>query len=141
MKKFSVKPRLTQHKRILVGNQNSGGDSVFIGRLAEAGQLVRVDFDLQLPHVVAILGKRGSGKSYTLGSFLEGLCTKESQTTIATASNRRAGLLFDTLGIFQWFGIPVSPTSTQELLREQALAQKGWDVRTEPLNVEIWTPR
>src|SRR5437016_3371499 len=138
MKKFSVKPRLTHSKRALVGNDIDSHESVFIGRLAEAGQLVRVDFDLELPHVVAIFGKRGSGKSYTLGSFLEGSCTKESQTSISSLTNRRAGLLFDTLGIFQWFGIPVSQSSTQKLLQEQALAQKGWDIRTEPLNVEIW---
>ncbi|MGQ9811591.1 MAG: ATP-binding protein [bacterium] len=141
MKKFMVKPKLTHSRRILIGNQGEGNEYVFLGRLAEAGQLVRVDFDLSLPHVVAIFGKRGSGKSYTLGSFLEGLCTKEAETTISAITNTRAALLFDTLGIFQWLDVPLSSNSSQKLLQEQALAQRGWDIRSEPLDVQIWTPR
>ncbi|MBW1998473.1 MAG: DUF87 domain-containing protein [Deltaproteobacteria bacterium] len=141
MKKFTVKPRLTHTRRILIGNQNEGKEHVFLGRLAEAGQLVRVDYDLSLPHVVAIFGKRGSGKSYTLGSFLEGLCTRGTETTISTISKTRAALLFDTLGIFQWLDVPLSLNSSQKLLHEQALAQRGWDIQSEPLDVQIWVPR
>src|SRR3990170_7433107 len=98
MKKFTVKPRLTHTRRILIGNQDEGKEYVFLGRLAEAGQLVRVDFDLSLPHVVAVFGKRGSGKSYTLGSFLEGLCTQDLQTSIGRNPRQWGVLLFDTLG-------------------------------------------
>jgi len=124
-----------------MGNQDEGKEHVFLGRLAEAGQLVRVDFDLSIPHVVAIFGKRGSGKSYTLGSFLEGLCTKDAETTISAITKTRAALLFDTLGIFQWLDVPLSPNSPQKLLQEQALVQRGWDIRSEPLDVQIWAPR
>lgn len=141
MKKFTVKPKLTHSRRILIGNQGEGNEHVFLGRLAEAGQLVRVDFDLSLPHVVAIFGKRGSGKSYTLGSLIEGLCTKELQTTISAITKTRAALLFDTLGIFQWLDVPLSSNSSQKLLQEQALAQRGWDIRSESLDAQIWTPR
>jgi hypothetical protein len=141
MKKFTVKPRLTHNRRVLVGNQGETKDYVFLGRLAETGQLVNVDLDLFLPHVVAIFGKRGSGKSYTLGSLLEGLCTKETETSISMTTRTRASLLFDTLGIFQWLGVPVSSSSHQELIQEQALPQKGWDVKSEALDVEIWAPR
>lgn len=141
MKKFTVKPRLTHSRRILIGNQDEGKEYVFLGRLAEAGQLVRVDFDLSLPHVVAIFGKRGSGKSYTLGSFLEGLCTTKAVTTISDITKTRAALLFDTLGIFQWLDVPLSLNSSQKILQEQALAQRGWDIQSEPLDVQIWVPR
>jgi len=141
MKKFTVKPGLTHTKRILIGNQDEGKEHVFLGRLAEAGQLVRVDFDLSLPYVVAIFGKRGSGKSYTLGSFLEGLCTKEAETTISTITKTRAALLFDTLGIFQWLDVPLSLNSSNKLHQEQALAQRGWNIRSEPLDLQIWVPR
>lgn len=141
MKKFTVKPRLTHTRRILIGNQDEGKEYVFLGRLAEAGQLVRVDFDLSLPHVVAIFGKRGSGKSYTLGSFLEGLCTTIAENTISAITKTRAALLFDTLGIFQWLDVSLSLDSSQKLLQEQALAQRGWDIQSEPLDVQIWVPR
>lgn len=140
MKKFTVKPRLTHRKRIAIGSQDEEEEYVFIGRLAEAGQLVKVDFDVSLPHVVSIFGKRGSGKSYTLGSFLEGLCTKEAKTTISAISKTRAALLFDTLGIFQWLDVPVSLNASEKLLQEQALAQRGWEIQSEPLDVRIWTP-
>jgi len=141
MKKFTVKPRLTYTRRILIGNQDEGKEYVFLGRLAEAGQLVRVDFDLSIPHVVAIFGKRGSGKSYTLGSLLEGLCTTKAETTISAITKTRAALLFDTLGIFQWLDVPLSLNSSQKLLKEQALVQRGWDIQSEPLDVQIWAPR
>ncbi|HRT84123.1 MAG TPA: ATP-binding protein [Bacteroidales bacterium] len=141
MKKFTVKPKLTHSRRILIGNHNEEKEHVFLGRLAEAGQLVRVDFDLSLPHVVAIFGKRGSGKSYTLGSFLEGLCTQEKETTISAITKTRASLLFDTLGIFQWMDIPLSPSSTQEVLKDQVLFHRGWDIQSEPLDVQTWTPK
>jgi hypothetical protein len=141
MKKFTVKPRQIHTNRILIGNQDEGKEHVFIGRLAEAGQLVKIDFDLSLPHVVAIFGKRGSGKSYTLGSFLEGLCTKENETSISNITKNRAALLFDTLGIFQWMDVPLSLNSSQRILQEQALAQRGWEIRSEPLDVQTWAPR
>lgn len=141
MKKFTVKPRLTHSRNILIGNHEGGKEHVYLGRLAEAGQLVRVDFDLFLPHVVAIVGKRGSGKSYTLGSFLEGLCTQDVQTTISEITKTRAALLFDTLGIFQWMDVPLSLDSSQKLLAEQAIAQRGWDIHSEPLNVQVLIPR
>lgn len=141
MKKFTVKPKLSHTKRVLIGNQGEGREHIFLGQLAETGQLVKIDFDVGLPHVVAIFGKRGSGKSYSLGSFLEGLCTKENRTSISTISKTQAALLFDTLGIFQWLNIPLSPDSDREVVKEQALAQRGWKVQSEPLDVQIWAPR
>src|SRR4030042_4847913 len=128
MKKFTVKPRFTGSRRILIGNHENSQEYVFVGRLAEAGQLVRVEFDLSTPHVVAIFGKRGSGKSYTLGSFVEGLCTKGNQTSISATSRTHATLLFDTLGIFQWLDVLLTPDSAQKLVREQATSQRGWDI-------------
>lgn len=141
MKKYSIKPKYTDAKRILVGNQDTSNEWIYLGRLAEVGQLVRVDFDLSLPHVVAIFGKRGSGKSFTLGSFLEGLCTQERKTSISSIQRRHAALLFDTLGIFQWIDIPLSKDSPQEIVRTQAGYQKGWDLENETLDVKIWSPR
>jgi len=140
MKKFAVKPRVTQSRRLLVG-ANESNESVFIGRLAETGPLVRVDFDISHPHVVAIFGKRGSGKSFTLGSFLEGLCTRNARTSISETERGSASLLFDTLGIFQWMGVSINADSPQKLIRDQALLQKGWDVKSEELEIEVWSPR
>jgi hypothetical protein len=140
MKKFAVKPRITHARHLLVGG-NDEDQSVFLGRLAEAGQLVRIDFEVSHPHVIAIFGKRGSGKSFTLGSLVEGLCTKAIQTSISRIRKRQAILLFDTLGIFQWMEVRLSPDSPQKLVQEQALLQKGWDIASEELNIEVFAPR
>ena len=51
MKKFAVKPKLTNTNRILLGNQDDGKEYVFLGRLGETGQLVRIDFDLVEPPI------------------------------------------------------------------------------------------
>lgn len=140
MKKFTVKPRLTHGGQITIGRANGGKERIYLGRLAEAGQLTRVDFDVSDPHVIAVFGKRGSGKSYTLGSIIEGLCTKQHNSSISTIGRNQAILLFDTLGIFQWMDIPLSLDSPRELVREQASHQKGWGLQNEPLDIKIWIP-
>src|SRR5262245_24225357 len=80
---------------------------VAIGRLAELGPRREVRRDLTREHVLAIVGKRGAGKSFTLGAFLEGLCTTVPDTAINHISQQRAVLLFDVLNIFQWMVTPV----------------------------------
>lgn len=114
---------------------------VWLGRLAEAGPLTDVRFDTSHAHVVGLFGKRGSGKSYTLGTLLEGLCTKEKRTTIAENSRAVATLLFDTLGIFQWIDIALDEKSQKETVQHQFAARRGWDLKSDPLDVAIWIPR
>jgi hypothetical protein len=141
MKKFAVTPRFCQEKEILVGSQYGKRDEfVFLGRLSESGAITRVNFDLSSEHVIAIFGKRGSGKSYTLGSILEGLCTTGSETTISKISKTRGVLLFDTLGIFQWFDIPLDQGSAVPIIQEQSRPLKEWGIQPEKLDVQIWIP-
>src|SRR5258708_11249872 len=102
MKKFTTRPRVFRSSPGYAGTHSAESTSwVYLGRLAEAGPLTDVRFDTEGAHVVALFGKRGSGKSYTLGTLLEGLCTKEGGTSIAENPRENAVLLFDTLGIFQ----------------------------------------
>jgi len=141
MKKFSVKPRLYQGRDILVGSPDDvAKEWVFLGRLSEAGAITNINFDLSSEHVISIFGKRGSGKSYTLGSILEGLCTVEESSSISKISRTRGVLLFDTLGIFQWLDIPLEQDSSQQLIKEQSSFQKGWGIKPEKLEVKIWIP-
>ena len=114
---------------------------VWLGRLAEAGPLTDVRFDTEHAHVVGLFGKRGSGKSYTLGTLLEGLCTKETKTTIADNSRAVATMLFDTLGIFQWIDIALDENSQKETVQSQFSVRRGWDLKSEALDVAIWIPR
>ncbi len=141
MKKFSVKPRLTHARDFLISNNTESKEFFYLGRLAESGQLVDINFDVSVPQVVAIFGKRGSGKSYTLGSILEGLCTKDKKTSISNISKNKSALLFDTLGIFQWFDIPLKAGFQQKVIKEQLALQRGWDIKSEDLDTQIWSPK
>ena len=142
MKRFTVKPKAPTGRALCVGATTGDTDNVLLGRLAESGPPIPVLHDLSLEHVVAVVGKRGSGKSYTLGTLLEGLCTKPGKSAIGQISGRRAAVLFDTLGIFQWADIPLSPDSTQPIIREQYSVRNGWALTETPeLNVCVFVPQ
>lgn len=141
MKKFTVKPRFSRSHQVVGAPDGSPEAWVYLGRLAEAGPLTPLNYDLAHAHVMAVFGKRGSGKSYTLGSFLEGLCTRQRETSIGHNSQEWGVLLFDTLGIFQWVNIPVTEDAPQEIVREQFAVRRGWDVKTESLDVQVWIPQ
>ncbi len=141
MKKFTVKPKLIT-REIIVGLQNekSYPDRVLIGNLAEAGGIVPVFHEVSSEHVISIFGKRGSGKSYTLGSIVEGLCTKDKKTTISSISKKKAILLFDTLGIFQWMRLPIKESSSN-IIKSQLSMQKKWYLKPEILEILLFEPK
>lgn len=142
MKKFTVKPRFTSRNVAMLGgpdDQERGW--LYLGRLAEIGQLVDARFDVARPHVTAIFGKRGSGKSYTMGAMLESYCTREGQTSIGCIGRDTAVFLLDTLGIFQWSDINLKEGSESAVLRGQRAAWRGWNLEPEELDVQVWVPK
>lgn len=143
MKKFTVKPKTFLTREVIVGLQDekSYPDKILIGKLAEAGGIVSVFHEVTSEHVLAIFGKRGSGKSYTLGGIVEGFCTKNRETSISTISKKKAILLFDTLGIYQWMGIPLRESSYLEAIKLQISLQKKWNLEYEPLDILIFEPK
>src|SRR5690349_689072 len=70
---------------------------ISFGRLAERGPLRRVYFRAGREFVALILGKRGSGKSYTLGVLLEGLATTENKSSLSSLTTRPGVLLLDPM--------------------------------------------
>lgn len=142
MKKFTVKPRFTTRNLAYIGVlEDREADYIAIGRLAEVGGLTNIRYDVHGPHVVAIFGKRGSGKSYTMGSFLEGLCTVEKHTCISQIGRDKAILLLDTLGIFQWTDIGLEQAADSEVLKAQRATWRNWDLKQEALDVQVWIPK
>ncbi len=142
MKKFTVKPRYTPKNLINVGFPEGKESSwISLGRLAEIGIPTMVHFDVGHPHVVAIFGKRGSGKSFTMGSMLEGLCTAKVETCISEIRRSEAILLLDTLGIFQWTDIGLEEATDSEILRAQRATWRTWDLKPEKLDVQVWIPK
>ena len=85
-----------------------------------------VYLDLNKAHVVFVCGKRGSGKSYTLGVIAEGI----SQLPDAMR-NRLSVILLDTMGIFWSMKYPNH--------RDEALL-KEWGLEGKGIDVKIYTP-
>jgi len=78
--------------------------------------------DIARSHVILVAGKRGSGKSYTLGTIAEEI----SQLPIEARKNI-APLIFDTMGIF--WTMKYENEKEKELLNEWGLSPKKLPVR------------
>ncbi len=88
------------------------------------------------PHVVLICGKRGYGKSYTLGTFMEEMARLDDDV------RRALGLLVvDTLGIF-WTS-RYGNARQEELLERWGYEPQGLDIRllTRPGQVDDYTAK
>ena len=130
MKKFTVKPRFTSRNLAYIGvPEGKESDWIYMGRLAEVGGISDVRFDVKTPHVVAIFGKRGSGKSYTMGAMLEGLCTANNISSVSNIARDKAILLLDTLGIFQWTNISLESSSQSDTLIAQRALWRNWELK------------
>jgi hypothetical protein len=141
VKKFTVKPRFTSRSITLIGGpEEQESNWLYLGRLAEIGAPVDVRFDTSHPHVTAVFGKRGSGKSYTMGAMLESMCTRKTTTSIGDIRRDTATLLLDTLGIFQWTDIQLDRAADNQAVKAQRAAWRGWALKPEELDVQVWIP-
>jgi hypothetical protein len=84
-----------------------------------------VNLDLMSPHVMLVAGKRGSGKSYTLGIIAEELARAMERREIEVAC-----VLVDTVDVFRQM---VDPNDDQSDLLEKW----GYEARGFPVNVYI----
>ncbi len=105
--------------------------TVFIGKqYVKMGQTTSLSnpvyLDVAGAHVVFIVGKRGSGKSYTLGSIAEGLADlpKEIKQNLSI-------VLLDTMGIYWTMKYPNF---------QDADLVKKWGFDPKGLDVKIYTP-
>jgi len=82
--------------------------------------------DVSRSHVILVSGKRGSGKSYSLGVLAEGISSlpEELRQNIAP-------IIFDTMGIY--WTMKFKNEKEKELLSE-------WDLTTKDLPVKIYVP-
>jgi len=105
--------------------------AVFIGKhYVKMGQTVslsnKVYLDVSKSHVVFIVGKRGSGKSYSLGVIAEGIydLPEEIRKNLAV-------VMLDTMGIYWTMKYPNN--KEKELL-------DSWELEAKSINVQIFTP-
>jgi len=86
----------------------------------------RILFDVATTHIVFICGKRGSGKSYTMGVIAEGISSIEEEVR-----NNLAVLIFDTMGIYWTMKYPNH--------KDEAMLRK-WGTTGKALNIQLYTP-
>jgi hypothetical protein len=105
--------------------------TVFVGKqYVRMGQTTslsnEVFLDVANAHVVLVVGKRGSGKSYSMGVIAEGVADLPEEV-----KNNISVILLDTMGIY-W---------TMKYKNDQdAALLKEWDLEGKGLDVKIYTP-
>ena len=116
-----------------VSDKEAFGDKglVLIGKgYVKMGQYTSMSntilMDVARSHVILVAGKRGSGKSYTLGVIAEELSNLPRE-----ASQNIASLIFDTMGIF-W-------TMKYKNEKDKALLQE-WDLKPKDLPIKVFVP-
>jgi uncharacterized protein len=132
---------------LLIGQRKLKGTSdalVFLGKCIESTRIgnkydANVWLDVRTPHVVYIVGKRGSGKSYDLGLLTEGLLLPSS-TRIATKDKAITTIIFDTQDQFWSLGTPPSDDIRED--REQTAEIRKWGLKpTEIPSLLLLRPR
>src|SRR3990167_8926944 len=86
----------------------------------------KIWLDIARSHVILVAGKRGSGKSYTLGTIAEELSNLPKET-----SQNIASLIFDTMGIY--WTMKFQNEKDKNLLQE-------WKLKPKNLPVKIFVP-
>ncbi len=104
---------------------------IFIGKgYVRMGQYTslsnKIFMDVARSHVVLVAGKRGSGKSYTLGVIAEEISSLPKET-----SRNIASLIFDTMGIY--WTMKFENEKDRKLLGE-------WGLRGKNLPVKVFVP-
>ncbi|HLC77669.1 MAG TPA: ATP-binding protein [Candidatus Nanoarchaeia archaeon] len=115
-------------------DKKSLGDKglVFLGKgYVKMGQYTslsnRIFMDVARSHVILVAGKRGSGKSYTLGVLAEELANLPREV-----SQNIASIIFDTMGIY--WTMKFRNEKDRELLAD-------WNLKTKDLPVKIFVPK
>lgn len=113
---------------------------VNLGRLSEQGRRSRVVLGFGREGVIGIFGQRGSGKSYTLGTVIEGLGAGDALTNIGMNARDRAVLLLDSLNIYQYSTVPVSKIAEKTLRQELGSKLSSFGVAEAAVAVRTFFP-
>jgi hypothetical protein len=104
---------------VLIGRTDERGPAARFGRYraADGSPGAAVDLDLDRPHVALVVGKRGAGKSYTLGVLAEALAESEGVAPVVA----------DPMGAFRTLREPpVRATVRAPDVPPAAIAPRAW---------------
>lgn len=114
--------------RVLGSEENPGRGLLSIGNYMalDHSRGAAVYLDALKPHAILICGKRGYGKSYTMGCLLEELAFLEP-----AIKKRLASVVIDTMGIFWTMKYPNA---------FEARKLKNWELTPAGIDIEIFVP-
>lgn len=104
---------------VVIGREAEVGPTARLGhyRARDGSRGARVDLDLDSPHVGLIVGKRGTGKSYTLGVLAEALAETDGV----------APVVLDPMGVFAGLAAGDAPAEVVEpRVRGGSLGPREW---------------
>ena len=126
--RLAFKGKVVGTLRVLGNEKNPGEGLLSIGNYMalDHSRGAAVYLDALKPHAILICGKRGYGKSYTMGCMLEELALLQP-----AVKKRLASLVIDTMGIFWTMRNP----NTFEAGR-----LKNWDLNPTGFKTELFVP-
>src|SRR5688572_12509310 len=136
MKTFDVEPRV--NGKVHLGS-NKRESLILAGRMAEKGNSEPVLFDGSDNFVVLEVGKRGSGKSYGMGSLLEGFAAS-AVSKISSQKEHRAVLLLDPLDIHWTAILPLNSDGPEGLKRQHKVFASWTGLEVEKISAVVWVP-
>lgn len=139
---FKVHPPIGRGTRSVVVGGLGSQSRALLGRLAELGPHREVWLDLQGEHVIAIVGKRGSGKTHTLGVIAEGLSLAAGEAGISSVGEsfcQHAIVIFDTLNLFQWVDLSLDEAKGPSAQRQRELLAR-WKLPPRTIEPTFWHP-
>lgn len=137
VRQFKVEPPIARRSRsVTIGEGRVR--LLALGRLSEVGPRRDVALSSDREHVVAIVGKRGSGKTHTLGVLVEELAGASPPSDEGSGVDR-AVLIFDTLNLFQWVNIPLFEAKGPAAEQQQRLLRM-WKLAPLELAAKFWHP-
>ncbi len=106
----------------MIGAVCETSDDVLMSRFG-----MPVNLDLMSPHVLFVAGKRGSGKSYTLGTIAEELALAMERQEIKVA-----GVVIDTVDVFR---------QMMDDNKDQTELLEKWNLEPRGFPVSVYIPR
>ena len=122
---------------ILMGQISPEKDAtaVFLGKQAEP-PFRDVWMDVRGAHVLYVMGKRRSGKSYTLGVLAEGLA---SNSWVRQSGGAQAVLIIDTMNVF--LTMPFVTSETLPDTSPESRELRRWQIPSDRVPLTLFRPR
>ena len=137
---YSINPPLSVDegpaRGVLFGQnaERASVEAIFVGKHAETPNR-GVWMDVRGAHVLYVMGKRRSGKSYTLGAIAEGLV---SNTWVHQGTDKQAVLILDTMNVF--LTMPFSAGDTYADASDQYKESAKWELKPETPPLTMFAP-